>query len=186
MIPTLSAAEVRGRSTFLGLMWALSHPGRRYTLDAAFAALPHNLALIGETLLDLETSFYTPDPLLSDLLARTSARLVGPTHAAYQFYPTLTAETLADVAQAPTGDMLYPDRAATIILGCDLGEGLELGLKGPGILGANRVRVGGIPYEFWSLHQRSRRYPLGWDLFLVDGDALIGIPRTTDITLLGA
>jgi len=184
--PTLTPSEIRNRATFLGLMWALSHPGRLQPLPGAFSHPPYNLLAIGETLLDLETSFYTPDPGLATALARSSARQETPANAAYHFYPSLTSNALQRVAEAAAGDMLYPDRSATLVIGCSLGRGISLRLKGPGIAGVAMVNVDGIPYEFWTTRQRARRYPLGWDLFLVSGGDLIGIPRTCDVTVVGA
>ncbi|MEZ4634961.1 MAG: hypothetical protein R2856_08315 [Caldilineaceae bacterium] len=76
--PTLSRAEIRTRSTFLGLMWALSHPGRRQPLPDAVTDPNVALHVIGETLLDLETTFYTPDLSLAYALRQTTARDDAP------------------------------------------------------------------------------------------------------------
>ncbi|MCB0113928.1 MAG: phosphonate C-P lyase system protein PhnH, partial [Caldilineaceae bacterium] len=112
--PTLSRAEIRTRSTFLGLMWALSHPGRRQPLPDAVTDPNVALHVIGETLLDLETTFYTPDLSLAYALRQTTARDDAPESAAYHFYPHVDALSLSTIELAPAGDMLYPDRAATL------------------------------------------------------------------------
>lgn len=177
--PTLTRAEIRTRSTFLGLMWALSHPGRRQPLTDAVTDPTVALQVIGETLLDLETTFYTPDVSLAYALLQTTARADSPESAAYHFYPHVDAQTLRVIAQAPVGDMLYPDRAATLVLACRLGSGPEFRLKGPGIASSTLVRIDDVPAEFWDLRARSLRYPLGWDVFLVSEGEVIGIPRTT-------
>ncbi len=180
--PPFTPEEARTRATFLAMMWSLSYPGRVH-------ALPEEgepLALIGETLLDLETSFYTPDENLHDALAPTGSRSLPPQRASYHFYPALTEALLAAVAQASIGTLLYPDTAATIILGCTIGEGHTLRLTGPGIPPEQprTAQIGGLPANFWELRKQSNRYPRGWDILLVDGRRMLGLPRTTQIAHL--
>jgi alpha-D-ribose 1-methylphosphonate 5-triphosphate synthase subunit PhnH len=185
VIPHSTQAERLARTTFTQLMWALSYPGRRYTLPAANTTL-ESLATIGMTLLDLETSFFCPDRALSNNLARSGARHLAPTDAAYHFYTDTTtdeANLLDTVAQAATGTLLYPDGAATLIVACKLGTGMTMRWRGPGIHSAVMVRVGGLPTQFWALRASRIVYPLGWDLFLVDGDQVVGVPRTTVIEI---
>lgn len=182
-MPILTQTEARNRDTFLALMWALSHPGRVYTLGADPVQPPANLLAIGETLLDLETTFFSPDADLSAALARTTARPDTADSAMYHFYPHVRQLDLMNIEQAPVGDMLYPDRAATLIMGCTLGAGATLTLRGPGILDQQSVRVDGVPDAFWSLRDNARHYPLGWDLFLVSGAQVVGIPRTTEVEI---
>ncbi len=177
--PPYTPVEQRDRETFLALMWALSYPGSLYTLPAADDA---PLAVIAAALLDLETSFFTPDPGLQARLAQTGARALPPERAAYHFYPALTPADMPHVAAASPGSMLYPDRAATLFIGCALdGDSPAFALRGPGISGAHAVRIGGLPADFWSQRQRAMRFPLGWDVFLVDGLRVLGLPRTTAV-----
>lgn len=184
LTPTLSSAEIRTRSAFLGLMWALSHPGRRQPLPGAVTDPNVALHVIGETLLDLETTFFTPDAGLAYTLQQTTARAESADVAAYHFYPYVNEQTLALISQAPVGDMLYPDRAATLVLACALDSGPEFRLKGPGIAASTLIRAA-LPLAFWDLRNRTLRYPLGWDLFLVHNGEVIGIPRTTTVEPLG-
>jgi alpha-D-ribose 1-methylphosphonate 5-triphosphate synthase subunit PhnH len=180
-IPPYTAQEARARETFLALMWSLSYPGRVYTLpasgDDAFAA-------IAEALLDLETSYsQTSDPALLPMLARTGARALPPPTAAYHFHQTVDAATLTIIEKASAGTLLYPDQSATLILGARIGEGVALALKGPGIKGAGQIAIGGIPADFWAARARACQFPLGWDMYLVDGDSVIGLPRSTTIEI---
>jgi alpha-D-ribose 1-methylphosphonate 5-triphosphate synthase subunit PhnH len=183
VIPHSTPTERLARTTFTQLMWALSYPGRRYTLPATNSTL-ESLATIGMTLLDLETSFFCPESALSSHLARSGARHLDSADAAYHFYPDLAtdgANLLDMVAQAATGTLLYPDGAATLIVACKLDVGTTMTWRGPGIHGTTAVRVGGLPPQFWALRASRIVYPLGWDLFLVDGDQVVGLPRTTTI-----
>jgi alpha-D-ribose 1-methylphosphonate 5-triphosphate synthase subunit PhnH len=182
-------SETQARSVFTQLMWALSYPGRQFSLPgqsahASPAATFNNCVAIAHTLLDLETTFFTPDAQLANALVRTGARQIGAESAAYHFYPTL--ETLQDATAllthagaASVGTLLYPDQAATLVVACKLGTGASLRLCGPGINGEREVRVGGLPASFWHLRAERVIYPLGWDLFLLDGDQVVGLPRTT-------
>lgn len=183
--PTYTTEERHTRETFLALMWALSYPGRAYTLpDGDRSAWQQ----IGDTLLDLETSFYTPDPDLPAYLGRNGARALPPGAAAYHLYPLVDETALLAMEVAPIGTMPYPDSAATLFIGCTLGDGAALTLAGPGVPpGAPHVtRVAGVPAAFWALREARLRYPLGWDVILVSGRQVVGLPRTTQITAEGS
>lgn len=175
-VPAYTPAEARDRETFLALLWALAHPGSVQTLPtpSETSALP----LIGSALLDLETTFYTPDAALTDVLRRTGARSVPPTAAAYHFYPVLDAGALDAIALAATGTPLRPDESALLIIGCPL-TGHPVTLRGPGIHGTIAAPIGALPAAFWALRMAALRYPLGWDAVLVDGQRITGLPRTT-------
>jgi alpha-D-ribose 1-methylphosphonate 5-triphosphate synthase subunit PhnH len=186
MIPIISPLEAQTRSTFLALMWAFSRPGRLYEMPSdGPAGVAHHCALIGKTLLDLETSFYTPDPELAQELALTGARTYASNHAAYLFFPSLTEQDLPLLEQASNGDYLYPDRSATLVIGCRWKDphGARLRLSGPGIAQQTRAQIGGLPEAFWALREAHSRYPLGWDIYLLSGHYVIGLPRTTRVEM---
>lgn len=180
-IPDYTPEEARARETFLALMNSLSYPGRVHTLPEA--GNDAYLA-IASTLLDLETSYFTSDTDLAAELARTGARNLSSELAAYHFYPQLDENALDIIKTASVGTMLYPDQAATLIIGCKLGEGMALYLTGPGIQNENTVQVNVDP-ALWQLRDRVSKYPLGWDIFLVDGNHVVGLPRTTQIRVEG-
>ncbi|GAB4518220.1 MAG: hypothetical protein OHK0046_25710 [Anaerolineae bacterium] len=177
--PAYSPEEALMRETFLALMWAFSHPGRIYDLPQGD---PYHA--IGETLLDLETSYFTLDDALAHALARTGARSLPVERAAYHFYPMLTDDLLETVKHATIGSLLYPDEGATLILGCEFHSGPALHLSGPGIPpeSTHTIQIGGLPAAFWELRESAIRYPRGWDIYLVAGQQVIGLPRTTKIT----
>lgn len=175
-VSTISPLEIRTQSTFSALMWALSYPGRPQPLAVAGLAL---YEAIGEALIDLETSYFSADAELERRLAFTGARKRAPSAARYQFYPELRSADLPRLADAPTGSYAYPDEAATLVVGCAMGHGQTLRLIGPGISDPVDLLIDGIPDAFWALRERAIRYPLGWDLFLVAGDTVYGVPRST-------
>jgi alpha-D-ribose 1-methylphosphonate 5-triphosphate synthase subunit PhnH len=178
--PLYTPDEAANRETFLALMWALSYPGR---IQAIPQVTDTRTALlrIGAALLDLESSFYTPDDRLRDELARTSARALPPSTAAYHFYLALDAAALDTIGQASSGTMLRPDEGATLCIGCAFASGSSFRWTGPGIADSIETRLGGLPARFWSLRARAIRFPLGWDVFFVDHHQVIGLPRTTQV-----
>lgn len=178
--PPYTLAEAQSRETFLALMWGLSYPGKLYQLPDTGS----NFALIAGTLLDLETSYYTLADSLKPLLAQTGAQALAVEQAAYHFYPAVGERELTAVQQASVGTMLYPDEAATLIIGCTLGSGTSLTLRGPGIHNSRMLLVSDLPEAFWQLRQTACRFPLGWDVYLVDGQAIVGLPRSVQVELL--
>ncbi len=182
--PAYTAQEADTRETFLTLMWSMSYPGTIYQLPSAngpFAAL-------ADTLLDLETSFFTPDTPLSTRLLRTGARMLSASDAAYHFYPAISQSDLMHVENANPGSLLYPDQAATLILGCTPGtlgnpsSTTTLILRGPGISNIARVRIDGIPLAVLAKREAVNVYPMGWDIFVVDPvGKVIGLPRSAQI-----
>jgi alpha-D-ribose 1-methylphosphonate 5-triphosphate synthase subunit PhnH len=178
--PVYTPDEARDRETFHALMWAFSYPGRiRQISDATHTH--DTFRAIGSALLDLETSFYTPDAALAEELLRTGARHLPSNQAAYHFYPALDDAAMESITRASVGTMLRPDESATLIIGCAFASGSLFTLQGPGINKAQEIRLGGVPARFWWLRTRTIRYPLGWDVYFVDHGSVIGIPRTTTV-----
>jgi alpha-D-ribose 1-methylphosphonate 5-triphosphate synthase subunit PhnH len=179
--PIPSPGEARAHETFTALMWALSYPGQPQALPATGRDA---LLAIAAALIDLETSYYSADPELGALLARSGARSLDERQAAYQFYPTLGEHTLSLLGAAPVGSHAYPDEGATLIVGCSLDVGPTLRLSGPGIATTLQIQIDGLPRGFWALREQACRYPLGWDMFLVAGAQVVGLPRTTRVEVL--
>jgi alpha-D-ribose 1-methylphosphonate 5-triphosphate synthase subunit PhnH len=179
-VPPYTPAEARSRETFLALMWALSYPGRIHQLPDSGTSFD----LIAETLLDLETSYYTPDPNLESKLAQSGARALPLDSAAYQFYPVMGESELATVRSASVGTVLYPDEAATLIIGCTLNQGTQLKLTGPGVKDQQPLSIAGLPEGFWRLRESACRFPLGWDIYFVDGQQVVGLPRSVQVELM--
>ncbi len=182
-------AEAMARATFQTLLAALSNPGRIFTLPGIAPSTQESCHQIGLTLLDLETSFFTSDHLLRRNLEQSGARFLIASSASYLFFPesdafeAMARQTIDIIAYATVGTMADPDEGATVIVACRLGQGQALRLRGPGIAHAIELRVNGLPVEFWQLRAAKINYPLGIDLFLVDGGQLVGLPRTTTVEI---
>ncbi len=183
--PQRTEWEAMNQETFLGLMWALSHPGQCYQLPTAISRFGPGLLQIGAALLDLETSYWTDSANLEKQLSEFGARNTTVQEALYQFVTDPLRLNLEELAEASVGTFLRPDSSATIILNATIQgtSGTRLLLSGPGIDGGAEVTIAGVPVEFWKLRSKRLRYPLGWDLFLVETNQIMGFPRTTLISL---
>jgi alpha-D-ribose 1-methylphosphonate 5-triphosphate synthase subunit PhnH len=188
--PLSTAAETQARETFQALMGALSNPGRIFTLPGGALTTAESCVQIGRTLLDLETSFYTPDRILRTSLEQSGARFRTPASAAYLFLPDLALfepmmlrQTLDIIAQAAVGTITDPDEGATLIIAGEVGNGQRLQLVGPGIQHSHELYVDHLPIEFWRLRADKIHYPLGIDIFLVAGNQIVGLPRTTTVEI---
>jgi alpha-D-ribose 1-methylphosphonate 5-triphosphate synthase subunit PhnH len=189
--PEQTVFEAITHATFEALMWAFAHPGEAQDVPHGDPCLR-----VAEALLDLETSFFTPDERLRNLVRVMGARERSADRAEFHFYPRLEASHLEFVRQAQRGDALYPHRAATLVIGCafDSYPSQRLRLTGPGIETARELEVGRVPSGFWQAREDARRYPLGHDVLLVSsesgpnglasGGTVLGIPRSTHLELL--
>ncbi|WP_226582473.1 phosphonate C-P lyase system protein PhnH [Acuticoccus sediminis] len=176
---TPTPEDIRMSEAFESLMWALARPGTRQRL-AEPGLLP-----LAASLLDRETTVHAGDGTMAAALAATGAR-PAPLETAEFVFTSLAGE--ADAARAATasvGDPLYPDRAATVFAPATFGGGgTALRLGGPGIRGTVRLPVGGVHPSFWAARAKAIRYPLGFDLYLVAEDEVVGLPRSTRIEVI--
>lgn len=170
--------DMRSNVTFDALMWALARPGRVQPLP-----FPGLLAL-AESLLDRECSFFCSDEGLKSDIARIGAHAVALPQAEYVFASIDDHAEVSALSAMLCGNLLYPDASATIFAQAQIGSGTRLRLTGPGVNGSVDISIGGVHPDFWALRAEAIRYPLGWDIYLADGESLIGIPRSTKIEVL--
>ena len=171
--PAPSVEETRANRAFDALLWALSRPGLARTLPDAGES-----AVIG-ALLDRECRVHAADPLLMPDIMRTGAELADIAAADHVFLGAMADVTSLEAVA--TGSDLYPDAGATVIVRCRIGEGADVCLSGPGVDGSLTVQIAGLPGGFWAARAARLRYPTGFDLFLVDGQTVLGIPRSTEV-----
>lgn len=174
--PTADAAERSANATFDALLWALSRPG-----------LPRQLPQAGEpaliaALVDRECHVYAGDPLLIPVVTQCGAKLVDLPQADHAFLGGLTEPEL--LRQLRCGSDLYPDDGATVVIRARFGTGAEVRLTGPGVNGAVDVQIGGLPDGFWARRAEMIRYPMGFDMLLLDAAQVIGLPRSTKVEVL--
>lgn len=174
-----TADDTRTNDTFEGLMWSLSRPGLARDMPV------EGFGPLAESLLDRECSFHVADDASLDVrLAATGARRMPLAEANYVFAAIDSAEKVESLSSLRIGTLAYPDDAATLFATASFGSGQRLCLSGPGIKDTVIIEVGGVEPGFWQMRRKAIRYPLGWDLYLVDGNRLLGIPRSTTVEVL--
>lgn len=170
------AAETRCNATFEALMWSMARPGEVRELPEL------GLAPIVEALIDRECVVYSDNVALTRQIADTGATLGTAESADHLFLDRLDGASVA-LAAIRCGGALYPDEGATLVAQVAHGSGQRLRFTGPGIDGFRDMTIA-LPPDFWAMRARLCAYPEGFDLLLVDGRAVIGIPRSTQIEVL--
>jgi alpha-D-ribose 1-methylphosphonate 5-triphosphate synthase subunit PhnH len=124
------------------------------------------------------------DALASTIRFHTGAPLVDkPEHAAFAYIDTPSELPSPDAFAL--GDPESPERSATLLIRVDaLDGGRPLTLTGPGIETSASIAPVGIPDDFWRARAAlAPVFPCGIDCYLVCGQAVLGIPRTTHVEL---
>ena len=174
--PLPNADERRDNASFDALLWALSRPGQIRELPQA-----GDTAILS-ALIDRECRVFCADPRLMPIAAELGAEIADLPCADHAFLGRLDDVSL--LAQLAAGSDLYPDDGATAILHVRHDTGPAVRLTGPGVNGALAIRIGGLPEGFWAMRKSLIRYPMGFDLFLIDGRRVMGLPRSTQIEVL--
>ena len=175
LAPAPDAAETRDNATFDAILAALSRPGTLHRLPA-----PGPAPLVA-ALLDRECRAFADTAQVAEMLRRAGATLVPPDLADHLFLSLDSAPALDRLARVATGDALYPDEGATVVVPVRFGEGPALRLTGPGIETDARLRPGGLHPGLWPLRAGLCRYPFGIEIILLDGDRIAALPRSTTV-----
>lgn len=167
--------DLRDLATYQSLMWALSRPG-------VIKPLPEpGMPAIIATLLDRETRVYVQEPALMQAVLATGAIIAELEEADHVLFGrAFTPEMLRGVQ---LGSDLYPDDGASVFLPARFGTGQRLRLRGPGIETTCEVTVQ-APVGLWETRAAIMRYPMGCELFLIDDDQIMALPRSTSIEVL--
>ena len=176
--PLRGEEEIRDNTAFEAILWALSRPGEVRHLPEPG---PRTILL---ALIDRECRVHADDAVIGELATWTGATLTPLAEADHIFLCMDTDADIARLCALNVGSALYPDDGATVVVEARLGEGQRLRLTGPGIETTREIAVAGLPTGFFALRDRLCRYPLGFDLFIVDGSDVIGLPRSTRIEVL--
>jgi alpha-D-ribose 1-methylphosphonate 5-triphosphate synthase subunit PhnH len=189
------ADPVLGSQTaFRALMDALANPGLVQPLGGVTtsAGLSPDLAAIALAICDHDTLLWL-DPALAQnsgivawLRFQTGAPLTDdPSRAAFALASDVGA--LPPFDRFALGTAEYPDRSTTIALAVpSLTGGSSLILRGPGIKDTRSISPAGLPGDFLPQWTANRAlFPRGVDLLLVADSQLVGLPRTTRISMEG-
>jgi alpha-D-ribose 1-methylphosphonate 5-triphosphate synthase subunit PhnH len=180
----------QSQAAFRALLAALSEPGLMQDVAGDFAppaGLNAATAIALLTLADYETPIWLPDVLRDGpagawLRFHCGAALVDEPAAA-SFAVIDGATDTAPLSAFNPGTDQFPDRSTTVIVQCaGLDGGEAATLEGPGIPGRRTVAPMGLPPDFWAqVAANAEIYPLGVDLILSHGGAVLGLPRSTQI-----
>ena len=176
--------------SFRAMLDAIAQPGRIVRAASPLATpaplMPAAAAAL-LTLVDHET------PLWLDAAARTDAALawirfhcgapIVDAPDACRFALIADAASMPALDRFPVGVDAFPDRSATVILQVgDLSDAGGMTLRGPGIETTARLAVAGLPAGFVAGWRANRAlFPCGVDLFLVAGERIAALPRTTEL-----
>lgn len=181
------------QETFRALMDALANPGQMQALAHelhAPAGLPLELAAIALAMCDHDTQVWLDPSLVENeaivawLRFHTAAPLTtDPGRAHFALVADISALPALDRFALGTDE--YPDRSTTIALSLPwLNGGPDLTLRGPGILDHAHIAPSGLPHDFVAQWTGNRElFPRGIDLLLASGGQVIGLPRSTRITM---
>lgn len=181
------------QGAFRALMDALANPGQPQALghDLAHApGLAPELAAVALTMCDHDTRVWL-DPQLAGvegivawLRFQTGAPIVADPAVA-QFALVSSADQLPALDSFALGTAEYPDRSTTVALALPaLSGGPALTLRGPGIKDSRIIAPVGLPDGFPALWADNRAlFPRGIDLLLAAAGQVIGLPRTTRISM---
>lgn len=180
-----------GQRAFKAVMDALSRPGTIQRLPGEAtppAPMPQGLAEIALTLCDHDSPVWLDADLASGAVIDWLRFHVGtPIVAEAREADFAFAMALPQLNGFALGSDEYPDRSTTIVLSVSsLSGGAALTMRGPGINHTASISPAGLPGDFLEQWAENRElFPRGVDLLLVGPEGLIGLPRTTRISMGG-
>jgi alpha-D-ribose 1-methylphosphonate 5-triphosphate synthase subunit PhnH len=184
------------QAVFRTLLDALARPGRIGVIETALpaadatngserAGLAAFAALLA--LCDYATPVWLAQPdaaLAAALRFHAGAPLTDtPAEAAFAYVHDATALPPLDSLAAGTPES--PEQSATVFVRvASLTGGAPVTLRGPGIEDTHTLAPVGLPGRFWQERAAlTPLFPCGIDFYLVCGDQLVGLPRTTHVEM---
>jgi len=169
--------------TFRAILAALSEPGTIRRVDATAsppAPFPPAMGAVALTLCDGDTAVWL-SPSFGEAAGRWIAFHTGAPVIADRGAARFVFQDAPDLAGLDTGLDAYPDRSATLVAPARF-AGPPLTLSGPGVPGRREAAVDLSQGTLAALADNRALFPRGVDLILVDGDAILGLPRSTEVT----
>lgn len=167
---------------------ATAQPGKLFTLPPVGDAPPHETLALA--LLDHEVTFCVVGgegrPVGVCLSRMTGSRDVSVEEA--EFALISGGDSGGEILKLSRGDLEHPERGATAIFAVErLGSGpVALRLSGPGVPDTRTLGIEGLSMsEVEAIRESRADYPLGVDVYLVDGAGqLAGLPRSTGLEIV--
>lgn len=176
----------QAQQVFRACLDAFAHPGRPIALDRS--PLPQTvpsayLPMLALTDLMSPVAALDDNSLVSDLSIITGAPIVELGDA--RWVASVAAPDARQIRTLSPGTALYPERGAVL---CQQVPGFTptdrvLELDGPGIDGTATISADVLDDAVLEARAEINDYPCGIDLLLVSDDAIVGIPRTTHISV---
>lgn len=172
---------------FRRLLNAMAEPGLVQPLGQLPAVSTKHLAAYGVALclLDHATAVWLSPAFNKSSFRQSLAFHCGctfvsvPEQAQFVFIHVDELESVFD--RLHLGTDRDPEFSATAIVQIDAWDvGTEYEWSGPGIRDIRKVR---LPFNasFWQLRKQKNQFPRGVDVFVVSGQAVLGLPRTTSV-----
>lgn len=200
LAPGFAEPVLATQACFRAVLRALSHPAQAVEMPAAIDALqrgplaPAAAALL-LTLLDADTPVHLHGALNDSRFVTWLRFHTGTRIAARNLAPFSVAR--ADELDAtlwttlPLGTDDAPQDGATLVIevpsriGAPSEASHRLSLRGPGVPSERLLDVADVPLAFWQ-HRIAlqAQFPRGIDVLLARGRELIGIPRSSVVTLV--
>ncbi len=172
---------------FRGLLEAMAHPGKSVALGRGIEGpVPLDPATTAAalTLADYDTAVWidwiADTPQVRSFLKFHCGCPIVERNQEAAFAVVSDPGNMPRLALFAQGIDQYPDRSATLLLQVSsLEGGPKVTLTGPGIRATAQVAPAGLPDWFWNdWRLNAAQYPLGVDIFLTCGEAVIGLPRS--------
>jgi len=187
LLPGFADPVDDAQRVFRAVLAALSRPGMAQTIAALPLAPPPLCAASGAILLalaDYETPVWlqSPSPEARAWLRFHCGAPLVDTPAEAIFAVIDQALTMPPLSAFAQGLPEYPDRSATLIVHGSGFAAQGLHLSGPGIEDGCYLGIDGLAPDFWQDWQSQQaRAPLGVDLLFVNGNSVLGLPRSTQV-----
>ncbi|MFS2225007.1 phosphonate C-P lyase system protein PhnH [Pantoea sp. B65] len=171
---------------FRRILKAMSEPGVMVSLPMqhGWGAISPAATAVLLTLVDGETPLWLDDALhdevlLSNLRFHTGATVTDRHDAPFAL---LHARSQIDPHCFAAGDNLTPEKSTTVIIEVpSLNGGLTLRLRGPGLMETRAIAPQLSERVLNALRDRQQRFPQGIDLIFTCGEAMMALPRTTQV-----
>ena len=169
---------------------ALANPGIVHLVDVELPDLgiPVGALAVLLSLVDSDTPLWASASVTESARAylrfHAGARFAS-SHSSCAFAYVATLGELPHISSFSAGSTMSPEESTTIILAVeDFVGGAPASLDGPGCREPRKIAPRGFTTSLWEqLAKNHDRFPAGVDLLLVSGHRIVGLPRSTRVSV---
>ena len=180
---------------FKAMLLALARPGTTHPLDeppgTAFShlSLPPPLCAVAHTILDEQVTLApcssNAEAWVEELVASTGSRRAPLAEADYVL--DTSVPTLSQIRRIKQGTLLAPEDGAMLLVWSDqriAGTAGTVRIAGPGIESSVLCQVSDTLLRLFKRRMAVHfEYPMGFDIFAVSPEGILGIPRTSTLEI---